>query len=95
MWEKLTDLKDGIFYVDLARDCKVFYRPAIESELGDYVHIRSYTGKIIHSSHFKNKTISISSMPSLVMPTSVGMFQFQVLLEIESRVYFINVFVEY
>ncbi|PWA84433.1 hypothetical protein CTI12_AA157140 [Artemisia annua] len=70
MWEGLIDLKDAIFFLDLARDCLVYYRPAISSELGGYIHIRDRMDKVLYSYHVKDNTISLSSMPSLVQPTS-------------------------
>ncbi|GJY04405.1 hypothetical protein Tco_0370345 [Tanacetum coccineum] len=34
MWEELVDLNDAIFFVDLARNNSVYYKPEIASELG-------------------------------------------------------------
>ncbi|GJU80776.1 hypothetical protein Tco_1283141 [Tanacetum coccineum] len=70
MWEEVVDLKDAMFYVNLACDHSVYYRPAITSELGGYIHIRDAMGKVLYSYHLKDNTISLSSMPSLVLPTS-------------------------
>ncbi|PWA45640.1 hypothetical protein CTI12_AA515810 [Artemisia annua] len=70
MWEELLDLNDAIFCVDLVRDHSVFYFPGIASEFGGYVHIRGVMGSIIHSYNFRDKTISLSDMPSQVLPTS-------------------------
>ncbi|GKD60371.1 hypothetical protein Tco_1297880 [Tanacetum coccineum] len=39
-------------------------------ELAGHIHIRGETGNMIHSCHVKDKTISISSMHSQVLPTS-------------------------
>ena len=66
----MVDLKDAIFFVDLARDNLAYYRPGIASELGNYIHIRDKVNNILHSYHVKENTISLSSMPSLVLPTS-------------------------
>ncbi|GJW88583.1 hypothetical protein Tco_0163923 [Tanacetum coccineum] len=68
--EKMVDLKDAIFFVDLGRDNLAYYRPRIASELGGYIQIRDKTNNILYSYHVKENTISISSMPSLVPPTS-------------------------
>ncbi|PWA81719.1 hypothetical protein CTI12_AA185170 [Artemisia annua] len=68
MWEELVDLKEAIFFVDLTLDCLVYYRPAIAFELGGYIHIR--LGEILCSYHVKDNTVSLSSMPSLALPTS-------------------------
>ncbi|GKF64638.1 hypothetical protein Tco_0188086 [Tanacetum coccineum] len=70
MWEELVDLKDAIFYVDLTCVNTVYYRPAVASELGGYIYIRDGKGKILYSYHVKDNTISLSFMPSLVLPTS-------------------------
>nr|GEX19223.1 cation/H+ exchanger, cation/H+ exchanger, CPA1 family [Tanacetum cinerariifolium] len=71
IWEPLVDLKEAIFFVDLAVDYLVYYRPAVASELGGYIHIRDKMGKILYSHHVKDNTVSLSSMPSLVLPTSI------------------------
>ncbi|GKB18435.1 hypothetical protein Tco_0852358 [Tanacetum coccineum] len=70
-WERLIDFKDALFFVDLARDCLAYYRPAISSELGGYIHIRDRMDKILYSYHVKDGTISLSSIPSVVHPTSI------------------------
>nr|GEY87051.1 hypothetical protein CTI12_AA613050 [Tanacetum cinerariifolium] len=45
--------------------------PVISSELGGYIHIRDkMAGNIIHSYHVKDRTVSLSSTPSPVVPTS-------------------------
>ncbi|PWA42336.1 hypothetical protein CTI12_AA547290 [Artemisia annua] len=69
VWEEVKDLKDGILFVDLAHDCSVFYRPTIALDAGGYLHIIGKMGKVIYSYNAKDKTISVSSMPSFV-PTS-------------------------
>ncbi|PWA65731.1 hypothetical protein CTI12_AA333360 [Artemisia annua] len=69
MWEELVDLKEAIFFLDLASD-RAYYRPAVASELGGYIHIRDRMGKILYSYHVKDNTMSLSSMPSHVLPTS-------------------------
>lgn len=70
IWEEMEDLKDAVFFVDLARDNLVFYSPSISSELGGYIHMRTDMGKIIYSYNLNDKSISVSSMPSPVPPTS-------------------------
>ncbi|PWA41623.1 hypothetical protein CTI12_AA552520 [Artemisia annua] len=82
IFEEMKDLKDTTFFVsgDLKNlkdtmflvNSSVFYRPVISSELGGYIHIRdNMAGKdIIHSYHVKDRTISLSSSPSPVVPTS-------------------------
>ncbi|PWA64353.1 hypothetical protein CTI12_AA345250 [Artemisia annua] len=71
IWEKIEDLKDGNFFVDLARDNLVAYSPAVASEFGGKIHIRSKTGKIIYSYNLSDGSILLSSMfPSPVLPTS-------------------------
>ena len=69
IWEEMVDLKDAVFFVDLS-DHSVYYKPEIASDLGGYIHIRDEMGKILYSYHVKENTISLSSMPSLVLPTS-------------------------
>ncbi|GJT74206.1 hypothetical protein Tco_1040931 [Tanacetum coccineum] len=69
VWEEVEDLKDAILFVDLAYDCSVFYRPTIASEAGGYLHIIGKMGKVMYSYNAKDKTISVSSMPSF-LPTS-------------------------
>ncbi|GKD52651.1 hypothetical protein Tco_1281627 [Tanacetum coccineum] len=70
LWEGLVDLKDAIFFVDLVRDSMAYYRPGIASELGGYIHIRDKVDNILYSYHVKEKTISLSYMPSVVLSTS-------------------------
>ncbi|PWA39502.1 hypothetical protein CTI12_AA572200 [Artemisia annua] len=85
IWEEMVDLNDAIFFVDLARDNSVYYKPEIASkclcvyvfyiihifqQLGGYIHIRDRSGKLLYTYHFKDKTISLSCMPSMVQPTS-------------------------
>ncbi|GJR94427.1 hypothetical protein Tco_0266601 [Tanacetum coccineum] len=70
LWERLFALEDAIVFVDLGRDNLVYYRPGIASELGGYIHIRDGVDNILYSYHFKENTISLSYMPSLVLPTS-------------------------
>nr|GEX54823.1 cation/H+ exchanger, cation/H+ exchanger, CPA1 family [Tanacetum cinerariifolium] len=69
LWVKLVDLKDAIFFVDLGRNNLAYYRPGIASELGGYIHIRD-TNNVFYSYHVKDRTFSLSFMPSLVLPTS-------------------------
>nr|GEV45711.1 hypothetical protein CTI12_AA382280 [Tanacetum cinerariifolium] len=70
LWEKMDDLKDGIFYLDLARDHSVSYSRVIASELGGYIHIRCKMGKTIYSYNVKDNTISRWSIPSQMLPAS-------------------------
>ncbi|GJR26069.1 hypothetical protein Tco_1102301 [Tanacetum coccineum] len=71
IWEQMEDLKDGNFFVDLARDDSVAYSPTIASEFGDNIHIRSRMGKVIYSYNLSDRTILLSSMfPSPLLPTS-------------------------
>ncbi|GKC58555.1 hypothetical protein Tco_1086153 [Tanacetum coccineum] len=58
VWEQMKDLKDGNFFVDLARDDSVAYSPTIASEFGGNIHIRSRMGKLIYS-------YNISDTPSV------------------------------
>ncbi|PWA82333.1 hypothetical protein CTI12_AA176640 [Artemisia annua] len=69
-WEEMDDVKDKIFFVDLARDGLVSSSCVIASELGGYVHIRSELGDTIYSYHVKSNTISVFAIPSPMMPTS-------------------------
>ncbi|PWA63441.1 hypothetical protein CTI12_AA355820 [Artemisia annua] len=68
MWEEMVDLKDALFFVDLSRDYSIFYRRAIASELGGYVHIHYEMCNMIYSYDFQDKTISLSS--SKLSPSS-------------------------
>ncbi|PWA94157.1 hypothetical protein CTI12_AA062930 [Artemisia annua] len=61
LWEEIVDLKDSIFFVNLARDYSVFYRRTIASELGGYVHIHDKMYNLIYSYYVQDKTISIFS----------------------------------
>ncbi|PWA34801.1 hypothetical protein CTI12_AA615670 [Artemisia annua] len=70
LWKELVDLKDAIFFVDLGRDNLAYYRPGIASELGGYIYICDGMTNILYSYHVKENTISLSYMPSLVLPTS-------------------------
>ncbi|KAJ0958429.1 hypothetical protein HanPSC8_Chr01g0038881 [Helianthus annuus] len=70
-WEQVEDLNDATFFLDLAHDCSAFYSPTIASELGGYVHFLDKSAKVTYSFDFKNKTIALSSMPSLVLPTKL------------------------
>lgn len=69
-WNVISDLKDAIFYMDLARDYSVSYSPVVASELGGFIHIRGEMGKTIYSYNVKDNTISLSSIPSPMLPTS-------------------------
>ncbi|PWA69726.1 hypothetical protein CTI12_AA297350 [Artemisia annua] len=70
IWEEMDDLKDANFFVDLARDQSVSYSRVIASDLGGFIHIRSEMGEKIYSYHVKDNTISLSSIPSPMLPTS-------------------------
>ncbi|GKB53085.1 cation/H+ exchanger, CPA1 family protein [Tanacetum coccineum] len=70
LWKKLKDLEEAIFFVDLGHDNLAYYRPGIASELGGYIHIRDRTYNYLYSFHLKTNTVSLSSMPLLVLPTS-------------------------
>lgn len=61
LWEEIVDLKDSIFFVNLARDYSVFYRRTIASELGGYVHIHDKMYNLMYSYDVQDKTISIIS----------------------------------
>ncbi|KAJ0817723.1 hypothetical protein HanPI659440_Chr00c05g0714291 [Helianthus annuus] len=65
-WEKMVDIKDAVLFVDLARGNSVYYRRAISSELGGYIHIHDEMGKM-YSYNVEDKTISLSFM---AYPTS-------------------------
>nr|GEX31315.1 cation/H+ exchanger, cation/H+ exchanger, CPA1 family [Tanacetum cinerariifolium] len=70
LWKDLEDLEEAIFFVDLGHDDLTYYRSGIASELGGYIHIRDRTYNYLYSFHLKTNTVSLSSMPSLVLPTS-------------------------
>ncbi|MFS7908668.1 hypothetical protein Hanom_Chr01g00085851 [Helianthus anomalus] len=63
---KMVDIKDAVFFVDLARGNSVYYRHAISSELGGYIHIHDEMGKM-YSYNVEDKTIFLSFM---AYPTS-------------------------
>ncbi|XP_071719886.1 uncharacterized protein [Rutidosis leptorrhynchoides] len=65
MWKQMVDLKDAVFFVDLAscdNSSVFYYKHAIASELGGYIHIRDDTGKMIYSYDVEDRTISPSYM---------------------------------
>jgi hypothetical protein len=68
-WEKMEDLKDAIFFIQVYSQYPVYYSPVITPELAGYIHILDSMGKQLYSYHVKNRTISIASMSSLI-PTS-------------------------
>ncbi|GKA13612.1 hypothetical protein Tco_0693258, partial [Tanacetum coccineum] len=70
LWKELVDLKDAIFFVDHGRDNLTYYKPGMASELGGYIYICDRMENILYSHHVKENTISLSYMPSLVLPTS-------------------------
>ncbi|PWA85798.1 hypothetical protein CTI12_AA144700 [Artemisia annua] len=69
-WEEMYDLKDANLFLDLSRDQSVSYSRVIASELGGHIHIRGKMDKTIYSYHVKDKTISLFSIPSPILPTS-------------------------
>ncbi|GJV80678.1 hypothetical protein Tco_1516548 [Tanacetum coccineum] len=71
-WEEMEDLKDAVFIVELASDCSIYYCPGTATKLGGYVHILDETGKILYSYNVKDKTISRSSMASIVRSNDVS-----------------------
>ncbi|GJZ73328.1 hypothetical protein Tco_0637474 [Tanacetum coccineum] len=70
VWKVIDDLKDAIFYIDVARDHSVSYSSVVASEFGGFIHIRGEMGKAIYSYNVKDNTISLSSIPSPMLPTS-------------------------
>ncbi|GJZ57918.1 hypothetical protein Tco_0613412, partial [Tanacetum coccineum] len=70
VWKVVDDLKNAIFYMDVARDYSVSYSPVVASELGGFIHIRGEIGKTIYSYNVKDNTISLSCIPSPMLPTS-------------------------
>nr|GEV75527.1 hypothetical protein CTI12_AA475860 [Tanacetum cinerariifolium] len=80
VWKVMDDLKDAIFFMDVARDYTVSYSSVVASELGGgYIHIRGEMGKTIYSYNVKDDTISLSSIPSPMFPTShVSMWECRV-----------------
>ncbi|PWA49872.1 hypothetical protein CTI12_AA475860 [Artemisia annua] len=69
VWKVMDDLKDAIFFIDVARD-SVSYSPVVASKLQGFIHIRGEMGKTIYSYNVKDNTISLSSIPSPILPTS-------------------------
>ena len=70
IWEEIDGLKDANLFLDRSRDQSVSYSRVIASELRGYIHIRGKMGKTIYSYHVKDKTISLFSIPSPILPTS-------------------------
>nr|GEZ37652.1 cation/H+ exchanger, cation/H+ exchanger, CPA1 family [Tanacetum cinerariifolium] len=70
LWKELVDLRDAIFFVDHGRDNLTYYKPGMALELGGYIYICDRMENILYSYHVKENTISLSYMPSLVLPTS-------------------------
>lgn len=66
-WEEMVDIKDAVFFVDLARVYSVYYKHPVAAELGGYIHIRDEMGKMMYSHNVEDRTISLSSM---AYPTS-------------------------
>ncbi|PWA87067.1 hypothetical protein CTI12_AA135500 [Artemisia annua] len=72
-WEAMEDLKDGVFFMDLASDDDtVFYSRPVSSELRGYVHILGEMGKVVYSYQVKDRTISISSVPCVIQDSQVS-----------------------
>ncbi|KAK9058796.1 hypothetical protein SSX86_023639 [Deinandra increscens subsp. villosa] len=74
-WEEMDDLKDASFFFDPAHGYSVYYNSS--SQLGGYVHFLDKSGKVIYSYDYKNRTITLSSMP-----TSITMSRIQ---KVEAR----------
>ncbi|GKB00564.1 hypothetical protein Tco_0828557 [Tanacetum coccineum] len=70
VWKVIDDLKDAIFFMDVAHDYLVSYSRVVASELGGYIHIRGEMGKTIYSYNVKDNTISLSCIPSPMLSTS-------------------------
>lgn len=66
-WQKVVDIKDAVFFVDLTRDNFVYYNHKVSSGLGGYIHIRDEMGKMMYSYNVVDKTVSHSFM---AYPTS-------------------------
>ncbi|KAI3720031.1 hypothetical protein L6452_20938 [Arctium lappa] len=49
VWTEMKELKDTVFFVDLASDDSISWSPPIASKLGGYIHIFHKTGKVIYS----------------------------------------------
>ncbi|GJY53676.1 hypothetical protein Tco_0445340 [Tanacetum coccineum] len=73
--EEVEDLKDAVFFLDLSYDHLIFYKPGIASEFGGYIHILGEMGKVMYSYHIKDKTVSISSMPSIASTSYVSLWE--------------------
>ncbi|GJT38899.1 hypothetical protein Tco_0938764 [Tanacetum coccineum] len=71
-WEEMEDLKEAVFFMQLAGDHHIYYSPEIATELGGYVHILDEMGKVLYSYDVKNRTLSLSSTSSLVQSNDVS-----------------------
>ncbi|GJZ54065.1 hypothetical protein Tco_0608950 [Tanacetum coccineum] len=71
-WEEMEDLKDAVFFIELASDCSIFCNAEIATELGGYVHILEETGKLLYSYNIKDRTMSLSLMASFVRSNDVS-----------------------
>ncbi|KAL8204820.1 hypothetical protein R6Q57_010443 [Mikania cordata] len=74
-WEKMVDIKDATFFLDLAGDqeySSCYYSSVMHSELEGYVHILGESGKIIYSFNPKDGTMSVSSMPRVVLESQAS-----------------------
>ncbi|KAL8263129.1 hypothetical protein R6Q59_024478 [Mikania micrantha] len=74
-WEKMVDIKDATFFLDLAGDqhySSCYYSSVMHLELEGYVHILGESGKIIYSFNAKDGTMSVSSMPRVVLESQTS-----------------------
>ncbi|MFS7908241.1 hypothetical protein Hanom_Chr01g00080861 [Helianthus anomalus] len=72
-WEEMVDLKDAMFFIELASDYSAcYYNSTVDSELEGYVHILGESGKVMYSFHAKDKTMSVSSMPCTVLESQAS-----------------------
>ncbi|KAK9073797.1 hypothetical protein SSX86_006391 [Deinandra increscens subsp. villosa] len=73
MWEEMVDLKDAIFFLEVASGYSTcYYDSLVNSEVGGYVHIIGESGKVIYSYHAKDRTMSVSSTPLVVQKSQVS-----------------------
>ncbi|XP_071719361.1 uncharacterized protein [Rutidosis leptorrhynchoides] len=74
-WEEIKDLKDAVFYVDIAENMCVYYNRAATSELGGYIHVRSTVYSKIFSYHLKERTVSVIAMPPLGFSSYLSLWE--------------------
>ncbi|KAK1441269.1 hypothetical protein QVD17_07115 [Tagetes erecta] len=73
MWEEMVELKNAIFFLQIASDHPTcYYSSTVDSEQEGYVHILGESGKILYSFDVKDRTISISSMPCIIPESQVS-----------------------